>query len=86
MLRHTNDVIASFVTAGGRMLLYSYLDTLQKRVLNTDTDSVMYIQPRDGAAMVKTGDCLGDITSEPKAFEYGSVREWWFQELCVPHA
>ena len=57
MLRHTNDVIASYVTAGGRMHLYSYLDTLQKRALYTDTDSVIYIEPRDGAPLVKTGDC-----------------------------
>ena len=66
MLQHTNDVIASYVTTGGRMHLYSYLDTLQKHALYTDTDSVIYIQPRDGAALVNTGDCLGDMTSELK--------------------
>ena len=59
MLRHTKDVLASYVTAGERMHLYSYLDTLQKRALYTDTDSVIYIQPRDGAALVNAGDCLG---------------------------
>ena len=52
------------------MKLYSYLDTLQKRVLYTDRDSVIYIQPRDGAALLKTGDCLGDITFEQKPCEY----------------
>jgi len=41
MLHHTNDAIASYVTAGGGMHLYTYLDTLQKRVLYTDTDSVI---------------------------------------------
>ena len=70
VLRHTNDVIASFVTAGGRMHLYTYLNTLQQRALYADTDSVIYIQPRDGTAMVKTGDCLGNLTSELKPCEY----------------
>jgi len=70
MLRHTNDVIASFVTAGGRMKFYSYLDTLQSRALYTDTDSVIFIQPRDGAILVNSGDCLGDMTSELKPCEY----------------
>jgi len=44
--------------------------TLQKRALYADTDSVIYIQPRDGAALLKTGDCLGDMTSELKLCEY----------------
>ena len=52
------------------MHLYSYLDTLQKRALFTDTDSVIFIQSRDGAAMVKTGDCLVDMMSEIKSCEY----------------
>ena len=63
-LRHTNDVIGNYVTAGARLLLYGYLDKLQERALNTDTDSVVFIQPRDGAALVEIGDCLGAITSE----------------------
>ena len=70
MLCHTNNVLASYVTAGERMHLYSYLDTLQKRALYTDTDSFIYIQPRDGPALVNTGDCLGDMTSQLKPCEY----------------
>jgi hypothetical protein len=70
ILRHTNDVIGSYVTAGGRIHLYSYLDTLQERALYSDTDSVLYIQPRDGAALVTTGDCLGAMTSELQPDEY----------------
>ena len=62
VLLHTNDVIASFVTAGGGMKLYSYLDTLQTRAL--------YIQPSDDAPLVATGDSLGDMTSELKPCEY----------------
>jgi len=56
-LRHTNDVIGSYVTAGTRLHLYSYLDKLQEMALYTDTDSVVFIQPRDGAALVEIGDC-----------------------------
>ena len=41
VMRHTIDVIASFVTAGGRMKLYTYLDTLQTRALYVDTGSVL---------------------------------------------
>ena len=52
------------------MHLYSYLDTLQKRALFTDTDSVIYIEPRDGVALVKTGECLGEMTSEIQPCEY----------------
>jgi hypothetical protein len=68
-LRHTNDVIASYVTAGGRLHLYSYLDTLQERALYTDTNSVIFIQPRDGTELVETGDCLGAMTSVLKTGE-----------------
>ena len=46
VLRHTNDFIASFVTAGERMLLFTYLDTLQKRALYADTHSVIYSTKR----------------------------------------
>ena len=70
VLRRTNDVIAGFVTAGRRMKLYTYLDILQQRALYADTDSVIYNQPRVGAAMVETGDRLGDMTSELKPCEY----------------
>jgi hypothetical protein len=68
-LRHTNDV-CSFVTAFGRMHLYSYLDRLQDRALSCDTDSVIYIQPRNEPALVETEDNLGAMTSELKPHEY----------------
>jgi len=68
-LRHTSDVIGSYVTAGPRHHLYSYLDKLQERALYTDTDSVVFIQPRDGAALVEIGDCLDAMTSELKPNE-----------------
>jgi len=68
-LRHTNDVIGSYVTAGAGLHLYGYLDKLQERALYTDTDSVVFIQPKDGAALVEIGDCLGAMTSELKPDE-----------------
>jgi hypothetical protein len=59
ILRHTNDVIGNYVTAGA---LYS------------DTASVLYILPRDGAALVTTVDCLGAMTSEPQSDIHIAVR------------
>ena len=69
-LRHTNEVIGSYITTGGECILYSYLDKLQQGALYTDTDSVIFIQPRDVAAQVKTGDFLGAMTTELKPGEY----------------
>jgi len=68
-LRHTNEVIGAFVTAGARIHLYGFLDKLQQKVLYTDTDSVIYIQPADGPALVETGDSLGQMTSELRPHE-----------------
>jgi hypothetical protein len=64
-LRHTND-IGSFVTSGGRIHLYRYLDRLQDKALQCDTDSVIYIQPRNVPALVETGDNLRATTLEVK--------------------
>jgi hypothetical protein len=72
-LRQTNEVIGAYVTAGTRIHLYSYLDKLQERALYTDTDSIIYIQPRDELALVETGYNLGQMTSELKPDEnFGS--------------
>jgi len=68
-LRHTNEVIGAFVTPGARIHLYSYLDRLQDKAIYCDTDSVLYIQPAGEPALVKTGDNLGEMTSELKANE-----------------
>jgi len=62
-------VIESYVTAGARLHLYGYLDKLQERALYTDTNSVVFIRSRDGAALVEIGDCLGSMTSELKPNE-----------------
>ena len=69
VLRHTNVDIASFVTAGGKMHVYTYLDNLRQRALYVEADSVLFIQLRDGATSVNTGDRLGDMT-EIKPCEY----------------
>jgi len=68
-LRHTNEVIGSFVTAGARLHLYGYLGKLKERALHCDTDSVLYIQPGDDPALVEIGECLGAMTSELKPNE-----------------
>ena len=41
-LKHTNEVIGAYVTAGARMHLYKYLDRLGERTLYCDTDSLLY--------------------------------------------
>jgi len=46
-LRHTNEVIDAYVTAGSRIHLYRYLDRLGERAIYCDTDSVIYIQHTD---------------------------------------
>ena len=65
-LRHTNEVIGAYVTAGARIHLYGYLYKLQQRALYFDTDSITYIQPNVDLPLVETGDCLGAMTSELK--------------------
>jgi len=44
-LRHTNEVIGAYVTAGARFHLYGFLDKLQEKAIDTDTDSVIFIKP-----------------------------------------
>jgi len=54
-LRHTNEVIGAYVTAATRLKLYSYLDRSGERALYCDTDSVLFVQPIDGPALVDRG-------------------------------
>jgi hypothetical protein len=68
-LRHTNEVIGAYVTAGARIHLYRYLDRLQERAIYCDRDSVIYVQPSEGPQLVETEDRLGDMTSELKPSE-----------------
>ena len=68
--RHTNEAIGAYVTDGARLLLYSYLDRRQERAIYWNTDSVVYVQPREGLALVETGDNLGAMTSEIRPSEF----------------
>ena len=70
LLRHTNDVIASFVTAGENEILHVSRQSADKCALRRHRQRFIYIQPRDGTAMVNSGDCLGDLKSELKPCEY----------------
>ena len=67
-MRHTNEVIGAYVAAGA-IHMYSHLDRLQEKAIYCDTDSVIFIQPRDEPQLVETGDNLGDMTSELKPYE-----------------
>jgi len=69
ILRHTNEVIGAYVTTGARIHLYDHLDRLQDKGIYCDTDSVLYIQPNEGPALVETGDNLGQMASELKPLE-----------------
>ena len=71
-LRHTNEVIGAYITAGARMHLYRYLDRLGERAVYCVTESVIYIQPKDEPNLIETGDKLGDMTSELRSTEYVS--------------
>ena len=51
-LPHTNEAIASFVTAGARLHLYGYLDKLNEHALYCDTDSLIFVQRRDEVAHI----------------------------------
>ena len=57
-LRHTNDVIGAYVTAGARIHLYGFLDKLQEKAIYTDMDSVIFIQPGQERkpTLIETGD------------------------------
>jgi hypothetical protein len=60
-LRHTNEVIGAYVTAGARIHLYGFLDKLQGKTIYTDTGSLIFIQPRNELDLIETGDNLGQI-------------------------
>jgi len=68
-LRHTNEVKGAYVTAGARIHLYRYLDGLRERAIYCDTDSVIYVQPKDEPSLIETEDKLGDMTFELRPSE-----------------
>ena len=68
-IRHTNEVIGAYVTAGARIHFYGFLDKLQEKAIYTDTDSVLYIQPRSEPDLIEKGDNLSHMQSELKPKE-----------------
>jgi len=70
-LRHTNEVIGAYLSAGARIHLYGFLDKLQEKAIYTDTDSVIFIQPGQGnkPTLIETGNNLGQMQSEFKKDE-----------------
>ena len=56
-LHHTNEVIGTYVTAGARIHPYSFLDRLQENAIYCETDSVMFIQPRENHGLSQRGIC-----------------------------
>ena len=72
----TNVVIAAYTTAHARMVLYSYLEKLDRRVLYYDTDSCIYVSSGDPREYEpRTGNFLGDMTDELESYGRGSFIE-----------
>ena len=63
------EVIGAYVTSRTRIHLFGFLNRLQDTAIYTDTDSVIYIQPRNELALTETGDNLGQMSSELKTGE-----------------
>ena len=59
----SNIAIGCFVTAYGRIKLYSEMKKLDTNLLYYDTDSIIFVH-RDGEYEPKLGDYLGELTSE----------------------
>ena len=58
-IKHMNEIIGDYVTAEKRIHLYSYRDRLLQRARYCDTESVVYIQPKNEPALLKRGEFLG---------------------------
>ncbi len=74
-----NVVIATFVTAYGRVMLTDQLQKLGKRVLMHDTDSIIYVyDPTPGMYNIPQGGMLGDFEEEDISNEnsHGGIIEY----------
>jgi hypothetical protein len=56
----------SYVTNCGRLKLYSYLDALKEKAI----DSVIYVQESGRSPAVRSGDTLGDMVDELEQDEH----------------
>ena len=66
---NTNIYLAAFTTCWARLKLYTDLNLLGRRVLYTDTDSIVYIS--DGISPdPPLGDFLGELTNELKEGDF----------------
>ncbi|MGL5746775.1 MAG: DNA polymerase [Weissella cibaria] len=61
--RDVNVFIGAFTTAYARLELYNLLEKLDRRVIYTDTDSVVFVSKK-GDWMPETGSYLGQLTNE----------------------
>ncbi|XP_067205345.1 uncharacterized protein [Linepithema humile] len=72
----TNVVLAAYTTALARLVLYKYLERLDRRVLYYDTDSCIYVSSDDPSEYEpRTDNFLGDMTNELESYESGSYIE-----------
>ena len=55
---------------GSRINQYRYVDRLRDNAIYCDTDSVIYIQPRDEPAMIETDVKLVDMNSKLRTSEF----------------
>jgi hypothetical protein len=69
-LKHTNEVLGAYVTAGARLRLYHFLDKVQENALYCDTDSIIYVQKKREITMIECGDSLGELQDELESDEY----------------
>jgi hypothetical protein len=69
-IKHTNEVLGAYVTAGARLCLYDFLDKVQENALYCDTDSIIYVQTKSQPPTFECVDSLGDMQDELKPGEY----------------
>ena len=69
-MQHTNEIVWSFVTAGARIHLYTYLENLQDSAIYTDTDTVIDIQKDDEPPLIECGDNLVSVTKKLQPGEF----------------
>jgi len=69
ILRHTNEVIRGYVTAGATIHLYRYLELLRKNGTYCDTECVICIQPSGGFPLIEKGGQRKVMTSELRSSE-----------------
>jgi len=72
VMGNKNVVLAAYTTAQARLRLYHYIENLGERVLDFDTDSVIFVSPRksSGEYLVPLVSFLGDMSDELK--DYGA--------------